>query len=53
MSNGDYAGLGRTREEELRKSCKILGIPSDRVTVVDDPGLQVRSGRGLGLELIV
>jgi len=28
---------------QLRKSCHILAIPSGRVTVVDDPGLQVRT----------
>ena len=40
MSNGDYDGLGKTREYELRKSCALLGIPADRITIVDDPGLQ-------------
>ena len=39
-SNGDYDGLGKTREEELKKSCALLQIPEERITILDDPGLQ-------------
>mmetsp|Transcript_60294 Transcript_60294/g.142047 ORF Transcript_60294/g.142047 Transcript_60294/m.142047 type:complete len:283 (+) Transcript_60294:42-890(+) len=40
LSNGDFDGLGKTREVELLKSCKHLNIPEERVLIVDDPGLQ-------------
>ena len=41
LSNGDYAGLGWVRASELVESCRLLGIPKERVSVVDDPSLQV------------
>eukprot|EP00960_Hanusia_phi_P067688 766680-Hanusia_phi.AAC.8 len=41
LSNGDYAGLGWVRASELVESCRMLGIPKERVSVVDDPSLQV------------
>lgn len=34
---GDGDGLGTVREEELFKSYEYLGIPPNRVTVLDDP----------------
>ena len=40
ISNGNYEGLGRVREDELRASCARLGIPASRVTIVDSPQLQ-------------
>eukprot|EP00802_Teleaulax_amphioxeia_P020735 Tamp_21034.p1 GENE.Tamp_21034~~Tamp_21034.p1 ORF type:complete len:314 (+),score=45.02 Tamp_21034:170-1111(+) len=40
LSNGDYDGLGKTREQELKKSCEFLKIPEERLTIIDDPGLQ-------------
>ncbi|EKX49452.1 hypothetical protein GUITHDRAFT_54525, partial [Guillardia theta CCMP2712] len=40
LSNGDYAGLGWVRASELVESCRLLGIPKERVSVVDDPSLQ-------------
>uniref|UniRef100_A0A7S0HUW4 N-acetylglucosaminylphosphatidylinositol deacetylase n=1 Tax=Hanusia phi TaxID=3032 RepID=A0A7S0HUW4_9CRYP len=40
LSNGDYAGLGWVRASELVESCRMLGIPKERVSVVDDPSLQ-------------
>ena len=40
MSNGNYEGLGRVREDELKASCAKLGIPASHVTIVDKPQLQ-------------
>ena len=39
LSNGNAAGLGRTREKELELSCKKLGF-SEAPTCIDDPELQ-------------
>ena len=39
LSNGNYEGLGRTREKELEKSCKLLGF-AEGPTVIDDPDMQ-------------
>ena len=40
LSSGDYEGLGSVRSVELRHACASLGIPTERVTVVDDPRLR-------------
>ncbi len=40
ISNGNYEGLGRIREDELRTSCARLGIPSKHVTIIDHPAMQ-------------
>jgi N-acetylglucosaminylphosphatidylinositol deacetylase len=40
ISNGNYEGLGRIREDELRVSCAKLGIPAKQVTVIDNPAMQ-------------
>eukprot|EP00741_Cyanophora_paradoxa_P016570 tig00020927_g16000.t1 len=40
LSTGNAAGLGRTRAEEMAKSCASFGICEDRASVVDDPCLQ-------------
>ena len=33
---GNFYGLGRVREKELMKSCKILGIPKENVVVLNN-----------------
>jgi len=40
LSHGDYEGLGQIRARELVKSAALLGIPSERVKVLDHPQLQ-------------
>jgi N-acetylglucosaminylphosphatidylinositol deacetylase len=37
LSRGNYDGLGDTREKELFKSAAVLGIPENRVQVLEDP----------------
>ncbi len=39
MSNGDAAGLGRTREKELQNCCKALGF-AEAPTIINDSELQ-------------
>eukprot|EP00955_Chlamydomonas_euryale_P094148 364834-Chlamydomonas_euryale.AAC.1 len=34
---GNAHGHGRVREKELQAACAALGVPSERVTVIDDP----------------
>ncbi|KAJ8311959.1 hypothetical protein KUTeg_009332 [Tegillarca granosa] len=38
-ASGDYDGLGSRRTEELKKSCKILGISSDQIIIENDSQL--------------
>eukprot|EP01006_Ploeotia_vitrea_P028867 TRINITY_DN61502_c0_g1_i4.p1 TRINITY_DN61502_c0_g1~~TRINITY_DN61502_c0_g1_i4.p1 ORF type:complete len:200 (-),score=2.77 TRINITY_DN61502_c0_g1_i4:101-700(-) len=40
LSTGNFAGLGHIREKELTENCKAVGIPADRVHIVDDKRLQ-------------
>ena len=40
ISNGNYEGLGRIREDELKTSCARLGIPAKHVTIIDHPAMQ-------------
>ncbi|XP_078729716.1 N-acetylglucosaminyl-phosphatidylinositol de-N-acetylase [Lampetra fluviatilis] len=35
LSTGNFYNQGNLREKELRESCRVLGIPNSRVTVVD------------------
>jgi N-acetylglucosaminylphosphatidylinositol deacetylase len=37
LSEGNYDGLGAIRREELKRSALLLGIPADRVSVLNDP----------------
>ncbi|KAL7748872.1 hypothetical protein RI367_005785 [Sorochytrium milnesiophthora] len=39
LSTGGYYELGAVRKNELVRSCQALGVPSDRVAVVDDSNL--------------
>jgi len=38
LSTGNFAGLGRTRTQELRAACGVLKV--DKVSVIDHPQLQ-------------
>ena len=40
LSTGDYDGLGAARSEELVRSCASLGVPAERVALVDDARLR-------------
>lgn len=40
LSVGNNDGLGTVREKELYKSCKVLGIPEERVKIFNEKGLQ-------------
>ena len=40
LSNGNGDGLGAVRAKEMVDSAKVLGIPTNRVRVLDDPALQ-------------
>lgn len=40
VSNGNFDGIGRTREPELRSSLAILGIPPERSFLLNHPQLQ-------------
>ena len=40
LSTGDYDGLGAMRKLELTKACAQLGIPPERVTVIDHDELR-------------
>ena len=40
LSTGNYDGLGAARATELMSSCARLGVPPERVTVLDDARLQ-------------
>ncbi|KAK0547505.1 N-acetylglucosaminyl-phosphatidylinositol de-N-acetylase [Tilletia horrida] len=40
LSTGNADGLGRIREDELRRAYSVLGVPPSRVTIVDNPLLQ-------------
>lgn len=40
LSSGNNDGLGNIREKELYKSCNVLGIPKERVRLLDEEGLQ-------------
>ncbi|XP_039612999.1 N-acetylglucosaminyl-phosphatidylinositol de-N-acetylase isoform X1 [Polypterus senegalus] len=40
LSTGNYYSEGETRKKELQKSCSVLGIPSDCLTVINHSGLQ-------------
>ncbi|KAG5440206.1 hypothetical protein PCANB_001775 [Pneumocystis canis] len=40
LSNGNAEGLGKIREKELIKSCNILGISSQNITVIDNSQLK-------------
>uniref|UniRef100_A0A0G4FLU6 N-acetylglucosaminylphosphatidylinositol deacetylase n=1 Tax=Chromera velia CCMP2878 TaxID=1169474 RepID=A0A0G4FLU6_9ALVE len=42
LSNGNFAGLGSVREKELTKAAESFGIPSERVTTLNDDRMQVR-----------
>jgi N-acetylglucosaminylphosphatidylinositol deacetylase len=42
LSTGNYYGLGKERTNELKSSCKFLGI---ECTVIDEPKLQDGNGR--------
>lgn len=50
LSTGDADGLGRTRARELVRAARSLGVPQDRVAVLDDPrlrdGMRERWARG-------
>ncbi|XP_032823781.1 N-acetylglucosaminyl-phosphatidylinositol de-N-acetylase isoform X2 [Petromyzon marinus] len=35
LSTGNFYNQGNLREKELRESCRVLGIPNSRVTLVD------------------
>lgn len=34
--SGDYYGSGPTRKKELYEACKVLGLPSESVVVIND-----------------
>lgn len=38
---GDYYGQGAERRRELEEACRLLGIPADRLTLLDDKDLRV------------
>lgn len=38
---GDYYGQGTVRRRELGEACRLLGIPADRLTLLDDKDLRV------------
>jgi N-acetylglucosaminylphosphatidylinositol deacetylase len=40
LSNGNHDGRGRVRKKEMLAACAGLGVPRERVTVLDDPRLQ-------------
>lgn len=40
LSNGNSEGLGKERELELKQSYAVLGVDSDKVSVLDHPQLQ-------------
>ena len=40
LSTGDFDGLGARREAEMPKACACLGVPPDRVRLLDDPLLR-------------
>ena len=42
LSTGDYDGLGRVRAVEIVHACAVLGVPAERVTILDEP--DVRDG---------
>ncbi|KAL8613196.1 hypothetical protein ACOMHN_043005 [Nucella lapillus] len=39
LTNGNYYGQGKVREKEIIKSCEILGIPADHVSVINNSRL--------------
>lgn len=38
---GDYYGQGAVRRRELEEACLLLGIPAERLTLLDDKDLRV------------
>lgn len=40
LSTGNDEGLGKTRQDELHKSCHLFGIPSKNIVIIDHPNLQ-------------
>jgi len=38
---GDYYGQGTVRRQELEEACQLLGIPAERLTLLDDKDLRV------------
>jgi N-acetylglucosaminylphosphatidylinositol deacetylase len=40
LSSGDAEGLGYIRKTELFKSCKLLGIESENITLIQDDNLK-------------
>jgi N-acetylglucosaminylphosphatidylinositol deacetylase len=40
LSSGDADGLGYIRKTELLKSCKLLGIDSEKITLIQDDNLK-------------
>lgn len=40
VSTGDYYGQGSVRGQELEEGCRLLGIPPQRLTLLDDKDLQ-------------
>lgn len=40
LSTGNYDGLGALRAVELPRACACLGVPAERVRIVEDPLLQ-------------
>lgn len=40
LSNGNAEGLGKIREKELFESCRILGIPSKNIKIIENSEMQ-------------
>eukprot|EP01112_Ceratiomyxa_fruticulosa_P004220 TRINITY_DN1465_c0_g1_i6.p1 TRINITY_DN1465_c0_g1~~TRINITY_DN1465_c0_g1_i6.p1 ORF type:complete len:281 (+),score=39.86 TRINITY_DN1465_c0_g1_i6:131-973(+) len=40
LSTGNYESIGNLREKELVESCKVLGIPSENVRIINEDSLQ-------------
>ncbi|KAK1787847.1 hypothetical protein P4O66_016339 [Electrophorus voltai] len=47
LSSGNYCNQGDQRKKELVDSCAVLGIPANRVTIIDNNVCQGHSGSGL------